>query len=181
MHIEPLATHVTRTRTTLTLLLALIGLLLAPRSVVASPVIYDFQFGDGSQLTFPFDTANLAGAAYAISPTVETIAGINVTRVFFETSCGSFLMFTLTQTATPIPCGVQFNGSPTIWLPLGTEGPAGTFTWSGSFSFLGAANVGSARLTISTPSLVPEPATMSLVGLGIAGLVAHRRRRPARA
>ena len=88
-----------------------------------------------------------------------------------------------------------FTNFPLSLAPNTSFGPANIFTFTvnagfngiinGSLSLIGGPNAGSQnvlgvqsfRLTVGNQTAIPEPATMVLLGTGLSGLVAARRRR----
>jgi len=114
----------------------------------------------------------------AISPiTVSGLSGV------FDLYWGSIDSYNIIEFFLGNDGGVTYTGSQAQAVAAGSDGTGPQFNTDGYFSFEG--NFDSVKLSSSNgvafevARVVPEPGTLALLGLGLAGLGAARRRRSA--
>jgi hypothetical protein len=103
------------------------------------------------------------------TPTVDPISGLSISGIaggaVLETGPN-----TLHATFTPVTSA----GNPHSFLiTFTTLSPSPGFNFSG-FSFSGSSSSVSSLVTVS-PTLIPEPTSMALLGIGMTGFLAFRR------
>lgn len=158
----------------------------------AQVTINGFTFGSGGSAGSSINPTN--GASGNINSTVTLVNSTEYNDFYQSFTPGSQLTFNVdvatTSYDTPIPANFSFSILDGTQNPIPTTDPTGADTLlnvdlngpSPTFNLYGSVpdSYGLSAPTVSTPSMVPEPATLVMVSLGLlmAGSVARRRRRP---
>jgi hypothetical protein len=125
----------------------------------------------GTQIGTSFTlTSTSLGTAFAFSAAnYGTFMGTLTSENVFTGTGASFANFTFTGTFTP-------TDMPTGLFPAGLTGNSATL----GLTFVQSDVTDAASITetasLTTPAIVPEPSSIALLGIGISGFIAFRRR-----